>query len=107
MDVSEYRKLARLLYKAHRTIDEMADLLERNPIPDFPAVDMTFRESTSLSVRARKACMKLGCKTLRELSKKRESDVIEINTAGVVTLDELRKELAKHGLTFQQEGGEQ
>lgn len=52
------------------------------------------------SIRARKAVERLGVKTLVELARKTENEVLAVRNCGVVTLGELRKVLHAHGAGF-------
>jgi predicted RecB family nuclease len=53
-----------------------------------------------LSAPARRALENAGVKTLTQLSKKFEADILNLHGMGPASLPVLRKELKKEGLTF-------
>lgn len=97
IDSNSCRRLAQLLYQAHVTLREVADILERRPMPGLDVIDMGIRE-TNMSVRARAICRTAGVSTLRELSKKTEAEMRQVRNCGDRTIIEFRKILKEHGL---------
>ena len=98
-DVESLRNLSRLLYQASVTMREVADTLERRPLPQLLAIDMELRES-KMSVRGRKICNYARVKTLRELATKTEAELRAIKNCGDYSIAEFRELLSEHGLTL-------
>ncbi len=57
-----------------------------------------------LSVRSRKALQRLGTATLGELCERSESELMTIKNFGLTSLTEIKRELAKQGLSLRQAG---
>lgn len=98
-DVESLRNLSRLLYQASVTLREVAETLERRPLPGLLAIDMGLNE-TNMSVRGRKMCNYARVKTLRELSDKTEAELRAIRNCGDGVIAEFRRLLSEHGLTL-------
>lgn len=57
-------------------------------------------EDLQLSVRARKCLMKLSLRTIGELTKKTEAELLGVKNFGVTSLNEIKKSLANLGLSL-------
>lgn len=63
-------------------------------------LDSSPLDCMDLSVRCRRAISRLGVKTVRDLIAKQPYELLEIPQFGQYSIEELRSELSKHGLTL-------
>lgn len=72
-----------------------------------PAANSSFSASVTeleLSVRARKALQRLGVVTMGELTVRTEAELMSIKNFGQTSLNEIKQQLSRFGLTFKQPG---
>lgn len=97
MNTRQARALAARLDEASKTILELCNYIDAAP-PIRGLGDVHIRDVAS--VRLRKACARLGAKTLHELSQFSMDDMMSLPQFGVISLNEARQLLDKHGLSF-------
>lgn len=78
----------------------MQDATAEKKQAKIDVLDLSPRDCMKLSVRCRKGIFKLGVRTVRELIDKEAYDFLQLRQFGQMSLDELRRELSKHGLTL-------
>ncbi len=69
-----------------------------SPDPGRPIAEL------ELSVRSRKALLRLGVTTISDLTKRSEAELMYVKNFGQTSLDEIRSPLAKYGLSLRQPG---
>lgn len=94
LDLKSLKKLSLLLRAAADAIDQMAYAIDR-----VPGLAMLYGiKESSLSVRSRHACEKLGLESAFDLSRMSEEQMQK--HAGITATNEMSEWLATMGLTF-------
>jgi hypothetical protein len=73
---------------------------------DATSARVILASDLTLSVRARKAINKLGCRTLGDIADKDEKEFYMLPRCGDTTIREIKRLLREHGLSFKSITGE-
>ena len=73
---------------------------DTEPVPDDQSILAKPVEDLQLSVRAKKCLQKLNIKTIGELTRKSEAELLGIKNFGVTSLNEIKKVLTDYGLSL-------